>query len=103
MEYRDKLDNIGFQNLTYLFIILSNMILLSGDIEVNSGPNSNIDVKNKNFSQKETNMSTYRLEPSTLSGIYKQNVHNRDERFMGPFFQWTGNDSSFDESLWSSI
>lgn len=98
MKYRDKLGNIGFKNINYLFLTLSNIILLSGDVEVNPSPISGIAVKNQNLSRVENNMSTYKLEPSTSTRIYKQDVHNRDERFFRPFFQWMGNGSSFDES-----
>lgn len=74
MKYRDKLGNIGFKNINYLFLILSNIILLSGDVEVNPGPISGIAVKNQNLSRVENNMSTYKLEPSTSTRTNKMYI-----------------------------
>lgn len=58
--------------------------------------------KNLNLSRVETNVSTHRLEPSTSTAIYKQDLHNRDERFVRSFLQWVCYDISIDESLGSN-
>lgn len=82
----NRLESISCRNLKYVFAILSTIILLCGDVEVNPGPLNSSVIR-----------STSPI-PSTSTGVFKKNVQNRDERFMRPYFRWQGNDSSIEDS-----
>lgn len=89
---RLKFNKSYSKNLKYKLIVLINIILLCGDVEINPGPNYDYD-----FNVFDTNKIVIAM-PSTSSGIYKDNIQNRDERFMRPYFTWKGSNSSIDDS-----
>lgn len=88
----NKLKSIARKNLGYVLAILSTIILLCGDVELNPGP-----AMLNNSNKVEINKANG-PEPSTSTGIYKENAPNRDERFMRPYFKWQSDDSSIEES-----
>lgn len=76
-------------NFNYIFIVLSIIILLCGDFELN--PGFTIDSDKIGLVLNERNMEI----PSTSTGILKQSISTRDERYMRSFFQWQGDGDCF--------
>lgn len=76
-------------NFNYIVIVLSIIILLCGDVELN--PGFTIDSDKIGLVLNERNMEIV----STSTGILKQSISTRDERYMRSFFQWQGDGDCF--------